>query len=444
MNNKIFWVFGISLAIGLTLGSISSAVFVLLNLGINNSGDALPTQESNSVATYVAQTIEADITQQAAVATPTYTSEAAATDTPTQSPTQEPFTPTNTSVPPTMIPPTVTPISTICDDAQFVRDLSVEDYSLISPGASFVKTWRLKNVGHCSWNTDYMLVFDSGNAMDAKLSIPLPKYVAPNQTVDLSVNLRAPKIEGAYRGDWKLSNSSGTRFGVGPNGDQSFWVQIQVKNLVNPNLVYDFAANSCRAEWRTGSGPIPCLGTTDGSEGFVILLDNPNLENRQENELALWTHPNSSSSGWISGMYPEFVIQPNHHFKAWVGCLDNSKGCNIVFRLDFQNLDNGNFRTLGSWQEIYDGEITKIDLDLSPHAGKRVRFILLVEVNGDNPANADAFWFVPGIVQSQSPTPTHIPSTATDVPTPTPTITQTPTETPLPTQAPTATATNEN
>jgi hypothetical protein len=320
----------------------------------------------------------------------------------------------------------------------------VQDNTLTAPGTTFVKTWRLKNIGHCTWTTNYMLVFQSGNAMDAKQSILLPRSVEPNQTIDLSVTLKAPQKEGTYRGDWMLSNPSGTRFGIGSNGDQTFWVQIRVMNLVNANLDYDFAANYCRAEWSSGVGRLTCPGTSSGSEGFVILLDTPKLENRQEDELALWSHPNNASQGWISGIYPEFTIQSNQRFKAWVGCLGESKGCNVVFRLDFKNLLNGNIRNLGSWHEIYDGEVTKIDLDLSQHAGKRVRFILTVEVNGGDSTRANAFWFVPGIVRASLPTATQIPPTSTAVPTATPTSTQMPTETPIPTEAPTETATTVN
>ena len=123
-------------------------------------------------------------------------------------------------------------------------------------------------------------------------------------------------------------------------------------------------------------------------------------------------------------MYPEFIIQPDHHFTTWVGCLADSKGCNVNFRLDFLNLETGKIRNLGSWREIYDGQVTKIDLDLSDHAGKRVRFILTVEVKGGNPALANAFWFVPGII-------TQVPAPApTETPTPTTTPTETPTEEP--------------
>src|SRR5512135_3467629 len=49
-----------------------------------------------------------------------------------------------------------------CDRAQFIADVTVPDGTRFSPGAAFTKTWRLKNVGTCTWSTSYTLVFSSG------------------------------------------------------------------------------------------------------------------------------------------------------------------------------------------------------------------------------------------------------------------------------------------
>lgn len=451
-NNKIFWIIGISLAIVLIFAMVVFSTYYLLNLSIPKSTTPEITQDASLIETFVAQTIEAELTRKAGEYTPIFSSTpepaitASATATPTASPTQtisaSDFTLTPT--PTTVVLPTATKIPTVCNRAKFVSDVSVQDNSLVPPGTSFVKTWRLRNVGHCTWNTNYLLVFQGGNAMDAKRSIPLPRNVEPDQTIDLSIHMIAPQNDGTYRGDWMLSDPAGNRFGIGTNGAQPFWVQIVVKKLANPNLDYDFAANYCRAEWSGGAGRLPCPGTSSSKDGFVVLLDNPDLEIRQEDELALWTHPNTSSTGWISGMYPEYIIQPEQHFKAWVGCLDDSEGCNVNFLLQFKNLKNGLVRTLGSWQEIYDGQMTRIDLDLSQHAGKHVRFILLVEVSGGDPNSSNAVWFVPGIAKVPVATSTPVPITPTNTPTATPTSTEVPTETPTPTQEPTATDTSGN
>jgi hypothetical protein len=358
------------------------------------------------------------------------------TNFPTTSPTLlvPTFTPTwtTTPIPPTRIVPSLTPVPVVCNSAQFVRDVTVQDNTPFGPDTTFAKTWRVKNTGSCTWTQDYSLVFVSGNAMGAK-NIVLPTKVGPGQTVDLSVTMKTPNNTGSYRGDWMLSSPSGTRFGTGSSGTGTLYVSIRVVNLDNPNLVYDFAAKYCKAQWESGVGILPCPGTSSGTEGFVTLLDTPKLENRQENELTLWTRPNNAQNGWISGTYPEYTIQPGQHFIAWVGCLADSKGCNVIFRLDFLNTKTGSVKSLGVWQEVYDGLVTVIDLDLSHHAGKTVRFILTVEVAGGDPGRANAFWFVPGIVQGAVSTATVTPTaTATATSTATPTATATETSTPTP------------
>jgi hypothetical protein len=435
MSKRTFlWILGISIPVALVGGG--TLLFIAYQLGQRQQ---LPNTLSSPdypglISTAVVQTVEAEMTRQAGQVTSTETS--LPTSTLTQTPT-ETATPTST-VPtitlPTLIVPTVTPVPLPCDRAQLIRDVSVQDNSPFLPGETFVKTWRIKNVGSCTWTNSYRLIFVSGDAMGAKQEISLPQSVAPNQSIDLSVMMRAPNKLGNYRGDWMLENANGKRFGVGKNGDLTFWVAVRVMNFLNPKLVYDFAANSCRADWYSNVGELPCPGTSSAIEGFIYLSDYPNLENRQENEWTILAHPYNGSKGWISGIYPEFVIQQNQHFIAWVGCMDDSKGCNVIFRLDMKNLKNGNIKNLGIWYEVFDGNVTKIDLDLSSHAEKHVQFILTVQVNGGTPEKANAFWFVPGIILKAPPTP--VPPTLTPIPPTLTPIPPTPTEIP-PTDTPT-------
>ncbi len=46
-----------------------------------------------------------------------------------------------------------------CDWAQFVTDVTVPDGSIYPPGATFTKTWRLKNIGTCTWTPSYSMVY---------------------------------------------------------------------------------------------------------------------------------------------------------------------------------------------------------------------------------------------------------------------------------------------
>lgn len=124
--------------------------------------------------------------------------------------------------------PSVTSTGECTDRAAFVDDVTVRDNAEFGPGESFVKIWRLRNVGTCIWTQAYMLTFFGGERMRALALVPLPSRVAPGSTVDLSVDMEAPSAPRTYEGFWKLRNPAGVFFGIGPNGDQSFWVKIVV------------------------------------------------------------------------------------------------------------------------------------------------------------------------------------------------------------------------
>ena len=120
-------------------------------------------------------------------------------------------------------------LSGCIDRAYFVSDLTIPDDAFVPPGVSFVKTWRLRNEGTCTWSEGYDLVFEGGVIMGGPASIPLRSSVAPGATLDLSVHLAAPYSPGRHRGEWKLRNAVGRRFGIGPNASLPFWVQINVE-----------------------------------------------------------------------------------------------------------------------------------------------------------------------------------------------------------------------
>jgi hypothetical protein len=131
---------------------------------------------------------------------------------------------------PTLTPPpaaSATPAG-CADRAAFVGDVTIPDKTRLAPGAAFVKTWRLRNSGTCTWDSTYALVFAGGDAMSGPAWLSLAGLVQPGSTVDVSVSLAAPAANGAYRGSWLLRNGKGVLFGIGSDARQPFWVQIVV------------------------------------------------------------------------------------------------------------------------------------------------------------------------------------------------------------------------
>jgi hypothetical protein len=134
--------------------------------------------------TEAAQTVIAQITQQAPTLTPTplYT---------------------NTPIPPTATVVTPTPTVQQCEASAFVEDVNQH----------FTKTWRVQNSGSCTWITTFYLGFAYGELMGGQLKVPLTSAVATGQTVDLSVSLTAPNKTGKLTGVWSLFDDKGNTVG---------------------------------------------------------------------------------------------------------------------------------------------------------------------------------------------------------------------------------------
>lgn len=169
-------------------------------------------QDTSAVQTSAALTVQAQLTAAAPAATSTSTT--------APFPTLPPVTATVPSATPL---PMATSTST-CDRGTFVDDVTYPDNTVVDAGLSFTKTWRLKNIGSCSWTTSYALVFASGDSMSGPAVQALTGNVNPGQTADLSVNLTAPTANGTYKGNWAIRNGAGVIFFPG------FYVQIVVNN----------------------------------------------------------------------------------------------------------------------------------------------------------------------------------------------------------------------
>lgn len=310
----------------------------------------------------------------------------------TQPPATQPGGQTFTLTPPaTALPPGTTTPATPCDRVEFVRDVNFPDETLVEPGQSFTKTWELKNTGSCTWNSSYAVVFENGESMGvAPVTQLTGGSVAPQQVIQVSISLKAPNKIGVFQANFKLRNSSGVVFGLGSDSSKPFWVKVKVSAPV-----YNFADQYCKADWRTSNGGIPCPGQT-GDNGFVVKVDEPVMENgNQENEAALWTNPPSGTDTEIRGVFPAMTITGGMYFKSIIGCLNAASNCNVTFVLSYIP-EGGSETKLAEWSEIYDGNFTRINLDLSTLAGKKVQFILIVKSNGVSDQD-QAFWLQPRI-----------------------------------------------
>ena len=379
------------------------AITLFLILGARNYlGGGNPTPLGPDAAyTSVAQTVEAQLTQAAVatqiVAPPTQTSVAVI---PTN--TLAPL-PTNTLVPlpptSTFIPPTATNIPIPCDRASFVEDVTYPDNTEVAAGTTFVKTWRLRNNGSCTWTSSYALVFDKGDAMNGPASAQLTTgTVAPGQLIDVSVTLKAPSSTGTYQGYWKLRNGNGAVFGIGADAQDPFWVKIKVTNPATAtpaaNVSFDFFSKGSSADWHNGSASLPWGDPGDDAPGVAAGLDSAKLEDNKTYSRVLATFPQQIENGIIYGIYPAYTVQSSDHFRSLVGFKPSCSNAKVRFIVKYKEGDTET--TLGEWVESCDGSLLSIDKDLSSLSGKTLQFILYVSTEG-SPSNDKSVWVNPRI-----------------------------------------------
>ena len=107
------------------------------------------------------------------------------------------------------------------------------DGTLFKPGEYFWKTWSLENTGTCTWDGTYKLVYKSGDLMGGLTSYPFPELVAPGETKDISIYLKASDAEGTTRGYWQIQTPWETYFGTGPMSEP-FYVEVAVSDAAKP------------------------------------------------------------------------------------------------------------------------------------------------------------------------------------------------------------------
>jgi Ig-like domain-containing protein len=191
---------------------------------------AQPTPDTGFIQTSAASTVIANFTRTAAAAVtftplPALTSAATPLETQTQAPPASPAVGT-----PTLLPGGVTATPGLCDyytwDPATV-DVNIPDGSQMTPGQQFVKTWRIKNAGICTWGSGYKMVYAGYSDLMSGIPQPINGVIGPGQEIEISVQFKAPAKAGEYVSAWTMQNAAGIKFfGIGA---KPLYVKIVVK-----------------------------------------------------------------------------------------------------------------------------------------------------------------------------------------------------------------------
>ncbi|MDW8247303.1 MAG: peptidoglycan DD-metalloendopeptidase family protein [Sandaracinaceae bacterium] len=144
------------------------------------------------------------------------------------------------------------------EDSELVRAL-IPDEARVAPGEAVEQQWTLRNTGTVPWSTgtQHRLELVDGPEVGAPRSIPVPREVAPGQTVDFSIRVNAPTTPGRYILRYRMASQSSGRFGTtvllrlrvssSMEGAGSCW-SARIRRLVRNGDCIQVAQGMCGAE----------------------------------------------------------------------------------------------------------------------------------------------------------------------------------------------------
>jgi hypothetical protein len=220
------------------IGWVTLAVIMVILTACGGNSSTTPTADANLVYTQMWETVQVAQTQTAlSNPSPTNTPEAS----PTLEATNTPLisnTPSGTQTGGATSTPKATKnpsggTQPSCDNAQFVDDVTIPDGAVVPAGLPFVKTWRFKNLGPCTWTTSYRLVFsymsDNGiGRITPPGPVAFPNQVAPGELMDISVTITAPTTADPYTMWFVMRNDKGFNIPLSSN-TYEFWLSFNVQ-----------------------------------------------------------------------------------------------------------------------------------------------------------------------------------------------------------------------
>ena len=147
------------------------------------------------------------------------------------------------------------------DSAVLLEDVTVQDNAVMPRGGKFTKTWRFMNTGKCNWS-GYTIAFVAGDRMETPDSAPIPQ-TDPGKTVDVSVELTAPSIDGTYTGFFELKKADGETLPIGT--ESTFWVKILIGNVTPAPVNTPVLTPISGTPLAQPTGPASCNFTSSSS-----------------------------------------------------------------------------------------------------------------------------------------------------------------------------------
>jgi hypothetical protein len=107
--------------------------------------------------------------------------------------------------------PTAAPVDYNCTVTAVKHLVGTTSVSSVAVNTSFDTVWSLKNSGLKTWSSgDLDIVYKSGDKLQTKGDLyDMPHDVAPNGTLDVTVDMKAPQNDGTYTTTWGINFPDG-------------------------------------------------------------------------------------------------------------------------------------------------------------------------------------------------------------------------------------------
>ena len=117
--------------------------------------------------------------------------------------------------------PAARPTPTCVNGLTYLEDLTIPDGTVVAPGATLDKQWRVRNSGTCNWDERYHLRLVDGDPLGAEEEVPLYPARAGAEAI-IRMVFTAPQKPGTYISTWQAVDPQGNFFG------DPIFIQIRV------------------------------------------------------------------------------------------------------------------------------------------------------------------------------------------------------------------------
>ena len=274
--------------------------------------------------------------------------------------------------------------SDICVDRfEYISDITIPDGMVITPYTLFTKTWYIKNVGDCTWNSKYSLIYQSGAEVGQAKSFPILNpgyYIKPGESLAVSAQLQAPdKVGNTYTTYWAMKTDRDEVIGAGDAKNVYLSSNFRVEPVFD--VIQNFNSLTCYDD----HGYFTCgLRNQSAEHGAVYFEQSPNFESgRNQGKPAIVVAPPLGENTVVRFEFGPLRFPRGSWFYTNFCCFPNTPTCDSQIRLYVRKPGYGEtlVQEIREWNDGFMGE-WKFRLDDIGVFDQDYFYIIEVQTNG--------------------------------------------------------------